>query len=69
MRSDWLANPPRIYYDNLSERREKSSCIRGGFYMNQLNETDAEKILSAVRIGLWRVEFEEGKPTRFYADA
>lgn len=37
--------------------------------MNQLNETDAEKILSAVRIGLWRVEFEEGKPTRFYADA
>ena len=29
--------------------------------MNQLNETDAEKILSAVRIGLWRVEFEEGK--------
>ena len=37
--------------------------------MSLLNQNDMQKILQSSRTGLWRVEFEEGKAPRFFADA
>ena len=37
--------------------------------MSLLKEVDAQKILSTSRMGLWRVEMEDGQPSRFFADA
>ena len=36
--------------------------------MEQREEVNIKEILSASRMGMWRVEMEEGKPPRFYAD-
>ena len=37
--------------------------------MSLLKEIDAPEILHSSRMGLWRVELEDGQPPRFYADA
>ena len=37
--------------------------------MGLLNDNDMHKILQTSKMGLWRVEFEEGKAPRFFADA
>ena len=37
--------------------------------MSELSQADVQKILQSSRMGLWRVEFEKGKTTRFFADA
>lgn len=37
--------------------------------MSGLSQADVQKILQSSRMGLWRVEFEKGKTTRFFADA
>ena len=37
--------------------------------MDFKEQSTIQNILTASRIGLWRVEFENGKPPRFYADA
>lgn len=36
--------------------------------MEQREEVNIKEILRASRMGMWRVEMEEGKPPRFYAD-
>ena len=36
--------------------------------MGQREEVNIKEILRASRMGMWRVEMEEGKPPRFYAD-
>ena len=36
--------------------------------MEQREEVNIKEILRASRMGMWRVEIEEGKPPRFYAD-
>ena len=36
--------------------------------MEQREEINIKEILRASRMGMWRVEIEEGKPPRFYAD-
>ena len=36
--------------------------------MGQREEVNIKEILRASRMGMWRVEIEEGKPPRFYAD-
>ena len=36
--------------------------------MGLLNDNDMYKILHNSQMGLWRVEFEEGKEPRFFAD-
>ena len=36
--------------------------------MEYLNREDMQHILRSTRIGVWRVEFEEGGAPRFYAD-
>ena len=36
--------------------------------MEQREEVNIKAILRAFRMGMWRVEMEEGKPPRFYAD-
>ena len=36
--------------------------------MEQREEVNIKAILRASRMGMWRVEMEEGKPPRFYAD-
>lgn len=36
--------------------------------MEQWEEVNIKEILRASRMGMWRVEIEEGKPPRFYAD-
>lgn len=36
--------------------------------MEQREEVNIKAILRASRMGMWRVEMEEGKPSRFYAD-
>ena len=36
--------------------------------MEQRDEVNIKEILRASRMGMWRVEIEEGKPPRFYAD-
>ena len=41
---------------------------RGGLFMEQREEVNIKEILRASRMGMWRVEIEEGKPPRFYAD-
>ena len=41
---------------------------RGGLFMEQREEVNIKEILRASRMGMWRVEMEEGKPPRFYAD-
>ena len=40
----------------------------GGLFMEQREEVNIKEILRASRMGMWRVEMEEGKPPRFYAD-
>ena len=40
----------------------------GGLFMEQREEVNIKAILRASRMGMWRVEMEEGKPPRFYAD-
>ena len=40
----------------------------GGLFMGQREEVNIKEILRASRMGMWRVEMEEGKPPRFYAD-
>ena len=40
----------------------------GGLFMEQREEVNIKAILHASRMGMWRVEMEEGKPPRFYAD-
>jgi signal transduction histidine kinase/ActR/RegA family two-component response regulator len=40
----------------------------GGLFMEQREEVNIKAILRASRMGMWRVEIEEGKPPRFYAD-
>ena len=40
----------------------------GGLFMGQREEVNIKEILRASRMGMWRVEIEEGKPPRFYAD-
>ena len=37
--------------------------------MDLLNSADAQSVLRTARIGLWRVDMEQGFPQRFYADA
>ena len=37
--------------------------------MSLLKEIDTQEILHSSRMGLWRVELEDGQPPRFYADA
>ena len=37
--------------------------------MIQQKKINIERILSANRIGAWRIEIEDGKAPRFYADA
>ena len=36
--------------------------------MEYLDRNDMQHILRSARIGVWRVEFEEGRAPRFYAD-
>ena len=36
--------------------------------MGNLNRDDMQQILQSARVGVWRVEFEEGGSPRFYAD-
>ena len=40
----------------------------GGLFMEQREEVNIKAILRASRMGMWRVEMEEGKLPRFYAD-
>ena len=40
----------------------------GGLFMGQREEVNIKEILRASRMGMWRVEMEEGKLPRFYAD-
>ena len=40
----------------------------GVLFMEQREEVNIKEILRASRMGMWRVEMEEGKPPRFYAD-
>ena len=40
----------------------------GVLFMEQREEVNIKEILRASRMGMWRVEIEEGKPPRFYAD-
>ena len=40
----------------------------GGLFMEQREKINTKEILRASRMGMWRVEMEEGKPPRFYAD-
>ena len=37
--------------------------------MSLLNDKDMHEILQNSKLGLWRVEFEEGTAPRFFADA
>lgn len=37
--------------------------------MNQQSKINTEKILHSVRIGLWRLDIEDGKTPKFYADS
>lgn len=37
--------------------------------MGALGSSEVQQILQASRIGVWKIEFEEGKTPRFYADA
>ena len=40
----------------------------GGLFMEQREKINTKEILRASQMGMWRVEMEEGKPPRFYAD-
>ena len=37
--------------------------------MGALSGKEVQEILQASKIGVWKIEFEEGKTPRFYADA
>ena len=41
---------------------------RGGLFMEQRGKINTKEILRASQMGMWCVEMEEGKPSRFYAD-